>query len=338
VAIGLLTRRAAIGLDIGTTAVRAAEVTLGKSGPTVRSYGEVPLPAGAVREGEVADVEIVAHAIRQLWSSTKFSSKRVALGLANRRTVVRQVELPSLPADELKAALPFSAGEHIPMAVETALLDFWPLEESAGAGGTPMVRGLLVAVAREAADSAVSAVQKAGLTPVSIDILPLAILRALGSISAGSAGAAVEALVDIGADVTNVLVHEQGRPLFVRMLLMGGSAATDAIATTLGIDFDEAESLKRHLPDAPRGDVRHILARSAHDSAVDDLVQEIGGSLQYFAASATAGPVQRLVLTGGGARVDGLMSGLSQAGLPVHLAETGPTAAVPVGLALGSLA
>jgi type IV pilus assembly protein PilM len=341
VAIGLRTRRAAVGLDIGTSAVRAAEVTLVRGRPSVRLCGEVPLPPGAVREGEVVDVEIVARAIRELWSSAKPSSKRVALGLANRRTVVRQVELPWLPADELRAALPFHAGEHIPMAVEAALLDFWPLDETVGPGGTRQVRGLLVAVAREAAETLVAAVAQAGLTAASIDILPLAILRALGSLppaaEAPDADPVVEALVDVGSDVTNVLVHERGRPLFVRMLLLGGSAATEAIAATLGVEFAEAEVLKRGLADMPSGDVRSVLARASHDQAVDELVQEIRGSLQYFAASAATGPVQRLVLSGGGARVDGLAAGLSQAGLPVHLAAGARAAAVPVGLALGSL-
>src|SRR6478672_8726041 len=86
--------RSAVGLDIGTSGVRAAELTLGKGTATLERFGQVALPAGAVRDGEVADADAVAAAIKQLWAHAKFSTKKVIVGVANQKVVVRQVDLP----------------------------------------------------------------------------------------------------------------------------------------------------------------------------------------------------------------------------------------------------
>ncbi len=97
--------RSAIGLDIGTSGVRAAELSFGKDQVTLEKFGQVALPEGAVRDGEVVDPDTVAAAIKQLWAHTKFSSKKVVIGVANQKVIVRQVDLPWMPADELKKSL-----------------------------------------------------------------------------------------------------------------------------------------------------------------------------------------------------------------------------------------
>ena len=99
--------RSAIGLDIGTSGVRAAELSFSKGLVTLEKFGQVALPEGAVRDGEVIDPDAVAAAIKQLWAHTKFSSKKVIIGVANQKVIVRQVDLPWMPADELKASLAY---------------------------------------------------------------------------------------------------------------------------------------------------------------------------------------------------------------------------------------
>ena len=86
--------RPAIGLDIGTSGVRAAELSFGKGRVTLEKFGQVALPTGAVRDGEVVDPDAVAEALRELWSATRLSTKKVVLGVANGRVIVRQVDLP----------------------------------------------------------------------------------------------------------------------------------------------------------------------------------------------------------------------------------------------------
>jgi len=347
--------RSAIGLDIGTSGVRAAELSFGKQGVTLEKFGQVALPEGAVRDGEVVDAAIVAEALKQLWSHTGFSHKQVVLGVANQRVIVRQVDLPALPEKELKASLPFQVQDFLPMPVEQAVLDFHPVEEYGEPGQQRMLRGLLVAAVREMVLSNVNAAQKAGLKVTSVDLTSFAVLRSLGS--AGAADADAVALVDIGSRVTNIVVHRAGAPLFVRILLMGGQDVTDAVADTLGTTRSAAEALKQSPGLAGVAHEQQLSAGRALESTSAAFVDEVRSSLDYFAASAPSGAhLQRLVLSGGGSRLHGLAERLeASTRLPVsvgnplgtiHVGRTGlsdeqidfvtPLVAVPVGLALGA--
>ena len=117
-----------IGLDIGSFAVRAAELTVGGGQPQLLRFGQVSLPAGAMRDGEVADAGAVSSALRRLWSEGGFKNKKVVVGVANQRVIVRQAELPAMTEPDLRAALRFEAQELIPIPVEDAILDFQILE------------------------------------------------------------------------------------------------------------------------------------------------------------------------------------------------------------------
>jgi type IV pilus assembly protein PilM len=351
--------RTAIGLDIGTSGVRAAELAFGKGTATLQRFGQVALPVGAVRDGEVIDPQLVAESIKHLWSTAKFSSKKVVLGVANQKVIVRQVDLPWMPMDELRKALPLQVQDFIPIPVEQAILDFHTLETVTGEGGARSLRVLLVAAARDMVQAALEATKRAGLTATQVDLTPFAVLRALGHVDQigvrNSNGA--EALVDVGAKVTNIVVHQNGAPSFVRILLMGGDNVTDAVSERLGVPFEQAVGVKQQLGMSPvRGEAvsDHPAARVIETSA-GSFVEEIRGSLDYYLAQPSSVPLTRVVLSGGGARLNGLGQRLAAATrLPVEpgaataalrVGKTGltpdqlsyvePQIAVPVGLALG---
>ncbi len=340
----------AIGLDIGTSGVRAAELSFGKGGVTLEKFGQVALPEGAVRDGEVVDGAAVTAAIRQLWTATKPSHKKVVLGVANQRVVVRQVELPDLPAAELRKTLPFQVQDYLPMPVEQAVLDFHPVERFESNGGV-QVRGLLVAAQRDAVMANVRAVEAAGLQVSTVDLTSFAVLRAVGGRTADT-DVETEALIDIGARVTNVVVHSDGVPRFVRILLMGGQDITDSVAERLGVPLSEAEGLKQQLG---LDGAEHPASRLVSSNAAAFL-DEVRGSLDYYSASNPSFPIERVVVTGGGSMLRGLVDRLANvtridvvAGNPMatmRIGKTGlneqqlsivqPLAAVPVGLALGA--
>jgi type IV pilus assembly protein PilM len=349
--------RSAIGLDIGTSGVRAAELSYGKGRVTLEKFGQVALPEGAVRDGEVVNPAAVANAIKQLWAHTKFSGKKVVIGVANQKVIVRQVDLPWMPTDELKKSLAFQVGDLIPMPIEAAVLDFHPLEERTGDNGSRLLRGLLVAASRDMVNASLGAVQQAGLTPVMVDLTSFAVIRSLATVDSLGVGAQVEALVDVGARVTNIIVHQGGVPQFVRILLMGGQNVTDAVAERMGVPQEEAEALKQQLGAAPAADGFSAQAAiRVVEATVAAFVDEVRGSLDYYLASSGSAPIARLSLTGGGARLAGLADRLQvatripvDAGNPMHTLAVGktglspeqlafvqPLAAVPVGLALGA--
>lgn len=348
--------RGAVGLDIGTTGVRAAELSTGKGPVTLERFGQVALPPGAVRDGEVADPDAVATAIRQLWAQAKFSTKKVVVGVSNQKVIVRQVDLPWLPAAELKKSLPYQVQDSIPLPVDQALLDYHVLEEVTDDKGGRFLRVLLVAAAREMVSASVSAVQKAGLEPVMVDLTPFAVLRALAAHDHLGVAQEAEALVDVGASVTNIIVHQGGVPRFVRILLMGGGDVTDAVAERMGVPTEQAEAVKQSmgLSSDPTVVDPHPASRVI-ETAGAAWVAEVRGSLDYYLAQANVARIGRVVLSGGGGRLGGLATRLAQATrLPVEIAspmaslrlgKTGltsdqlayvdPLVAVPVGLALG---
>ncbi|MEZ5116904.1 MAG: type IV pilus assembly protein PilM [Candidatus Nanopelagicales bacterium] len=354
-----MARNHAIGLDIGTTSVRAAEVSLGATPPRLERYGQVSLPPGAVRDGEVVDVEAVGQAIKQLWSHVRFGGKKVILGVANQRVVVRQVDLLWMPDKELKKSLPMLVQDFVPMPVHEAVLDFVTLAEITGDDQSRLLRGLLVAAAEEMVVHSAESSMRANLVPKVVDLVPFALVRSLGDVSPMGMNVRPEAVIDIGARVTNIVVHENGIPRFVRIVLMGGDMVTDALVDRLAMPVADAEATKRRVGingmngiDETDEDLK--TARQTMLGPANTLIDEIRGSLDYYLATSGSQPLSRVYLTGGGSLLPGLLQQLTAVvRAPVtpgavfqrlQLGNTGlsaeqlqivePSAAVPIGLAL----
>jgi type IV pilus assembly protein PilM len=344
-----------VGLDLGTSGVRAAELTLGRSGATLERFGQVALAPGAVRDGEVVDPASVAAALKQLWVQAKFSTKKVVLGVANQKVVVRQVDLPWMPLDELRSSLSFQVQDHVPMPIEQAILDFHALEEFTNESGGRMLRVLLVAAARDMVGSALEAVKLAGLSAEVVDLTSFAMLRSQASL-APTMDLQTEALVDVGSSVTNIVVHQGGVPRFVRILMMGGGDITDSVAGRLGVTPEQAESVKQQTGmSVVSGAADAHPATRAIEAAGAQLIDEIRGSLDYYMAQPSSGRIAQVVVSGGGSRLNGFAERLSAATrLPVQgarpmaglkigktgltneqLAYAEPMVTVPVGLAMG---
>lgn len=346
--------RGVVGLDIGTAGVRAAEVSVGAKGAlTLQRFGQVGLPLGAVVNGEVVNVDAVAAAIKQLWGSVKFSSKKVVVGVANQKVVVRVVDLPWLTEKELRKTLGLQVADVIPMPIEQAIVDFHPLEEFISEQGTRVRRVMLVAAVRQMVDTTLSAIRKAGLDPVMVDLTSFAVLRTLARGSGSGWSTQAEAFVDIGASVTNIVVHEGGVPRFVRILPSGGGDITGAVGERMGVPFEEAEAVKQSLGVDPAA-AGHPAARVV-ETASSTWVEEVRGSLDYYLAQPGSPQLRRIVVSGGGSRLHGLMNRLAMATrmevvaaspmASLQIGKTGltdeqlryvePQVVVPLGLALG---
>ena len=351
--------RRLIGLDIGTSAVRVAEVELGAA-PRLVTFGQLALPPGAVRDGEVADPAAVTAVITRLWKELSLRrGVEVRVGLASPRVIVRTLEMPAMPPSELAGAVALGAADLIPIPVEEAVLDHVVLEEVAGvpdAGGEepppPRVRVLLAAAHRSLVEGTVATVRAAGLRVAAVDLVPLALVRSVGR-RVSDNGEGAEAIVDVGAALVVVVVHEVGRPRFVRILAGGGASVTAGLAAGLGIEPEQAEALKRQLDAAPT-DVA-ARARAAMARPVDELAEAVRSSLDYARSQPDAPRILRIVTTGGGSLSPGLAERIAQlTGLPVEAAQPRETLAVgdigfpeealpsldpflgvPVGLALG---
>jgi len=316
-----LARTSNIGLDIGTTAIRAAELSFGSGGPgksnaSLTAYAQVPLPLGAVQDGEVVDVGAVATAIKTLWSEAKFTSKDVNMGVANQRVIVREADLPWQPVEQLKKTLPYQAEQLLPTGVGDAVYDFVPTGEFESMEGK-FVSGLFVAAIREMVMNNAEAVQRGGLSPVMVDFNPLAIQRAL---TQGELRNHTVALVDVGARITNLVIAERGIPRFVRVLPNGGQEATDAVASTLGVAREQAERIKRETGvGIPVSQDRAHIADAVF-TATSNLIAAIRSTFVYYSSKALGAPIDAVVLTGGAAGLEGFGQYLSSTvRLPVQM-------------------
>jgi type IV pilus assembly protein PilM len=316
--------RTRIGVDVGSTAVRVAEVSTGDI-PVVVRAAQVPLPIGAVENGEVRQPAVVAEALGDLLRKAGVKSKQVHLGVGNQRVVVREIALPWLPEKELRDSLAFQVQEFIPMASDEAVLDYDALGE-VDQGGRRMQRILLVAAHKAMIGSLVEAAVAAKLDPVGIDLTPFAVVRAVGrgdeALDLETQGD--EAVVDVGAHVTTICVHDRGVTRFVRILPSGGRDVTLAIARGLGLDDAVAEALKRgeavELPPDEEGrpqvlpdvqDVRRLALTRA-----GSFVDEVRSSLEFYAAQVPGARIARVTVTGGGSRLEGFNE-LLQERIPV---------------------
>ncbi|WP_282943907.1 type IV pilus assembly protein PilM [Cellulomonas endometrii] len=304
-----------IGLDIGTTGVRAVELEFdgggavkGAPGRVLRA-GFVPLPWGAVHDGEVAEPATVSSAIKRLWAERKFSSKEVVVGVGNQRVLVRELDMPALPPSQLRAALPFQVEGLLPVAASDALLDFYPISQSTGSEG-PQLHGLLVAATAETVLANTRAVEQAGLRPTMVDLNAFAVAR----VQARSGFATgVIAFVDIGARVTNVSIVVDGHPRFVRILPSGGHDVTEALSSTLDIPPQEAERMKREVGIGLETAADDLAAKQLVSEVTTGLVDALRNTLVYYASSNPGGAVHQIVLSGGGAFLPGLGQYLASA-------------------------
>ena len=316
-----------VGVDIGSTAARAAEVAYSSGQAAVVRAAQVPLPAGAVENGEVRQPEVVGEALRELWGRGSFKSKQVMMGVGNQRVVVREVALPWLPEKELRESLAYQVQEFIPIATDEAVLDYDPLGEFEQEGRR-MIRLLLVAAQKVMVQAAVEAAQHAHLEPVGMDLVPFALVRAVGSgepedLSVEGAEPPVgdEAVIDIGAHVTNICVHDRGVTRFVRILPSGGWDVTVAVARALGVSEEEAEALKRGTPIEPAEGAEPPSLEEANNAALTRaaaFVDEIRSSLEFYAAQVPGSRIGRVLVTGGGSKLRGFLELLRER-IPVQI-------------------
>lgn len=305
----------AIGLDLGATSVRAASLSVtgndGQPSARLERVASAALPRGVVVNGTVEDPTTLTGALKALWQANDFGSTSVILGVANPQVVVRDLRIPFLDPQQQAKALPFQARDVIALPINEVILDFVPLGPPDPATG--LVDGLLVATPRGPVLAAVGAVERAGLKVARVDLSSFAVLR-----SVAQEDLEVEAVVDLGAHLTTIVVHHRGVPRLVRTLARGGQELTDRLADRLALSPEEAEAAKRaHGLSDPQDP-----ASSALREAIRPLISEIRSSVNYFRSSNSGARLERVALTGGGAGLPGLAETVAeQVGAPTTVAN-----------------
>jgi type IV pilus assembly protein PilM len=321
--------KSVVGVDIGANSIRGVEVQASASAkPTIVRMGEAPLPEAAVRKGEVVEVGTVATALRRLWGDAKFTSKDVVLGMGGQRVFARDFSVPLASMELIRESLPFQAQDMLPVPVNDVLLDFYPISIEQGEQGQ-QVSGLLVAGVKEAINANVQATVSAGLRPVHVDLIPFALSRAL---TPRRSARGREAIVSIGAATTNVVVVVDGVPKFVRIIPNGGDDINRTMVQRLGWSPEQAEHAKRAIG-------LGLNSMSPEERPIIEIIYEVAGellgnvrnTLSYYASARPSEPIERVLLTGRGALLNGIANALADVvRLPVGLVDPLSSHRLPV--------
>ncbi len=286
----------------------------------VQRAAGMPLPPDTVREGEVLDGSALADTLRELFDESRLD-KRVRVGVANQRTVLRTLELPPLTdRKELETAVRFQAEDQIPMPLENAVLDFHPLGVIDTPAG-PRQRVIVVAAQRDMVERLLNAVRDAGLRPEGIDLSAFALIRSLHRADEEHAGRVL--YLNVGG-LTNMAIAEGTVCRFTRVVSGGLESMATEVAERHGVKLAEAremlasvdleqpnatDSFDGDLPTAPVEqpaiDVRPVLA-----AGVREIAGEVRNSLDFHRSQEGGGEVSSVVVSGPALQISGFAGAL----------------------------
>jgi type IV pilus assembly protein PilM len=339
--------KSVVGLDIGSSAVKAVELKSSGKGYRVVAIASEPIPPDSIVDGAIIDGGAVAESIRRLFAHEGFRTKEVAASLSGNAVIVKKISLPVMTEQELGASIYWEAEQYIPFDIQDVNLDYQVLDPGTDANGKGTMDVLLVAAKKEKIADYTNVITQAGRQAVVVDVDAFALQNAYEA-NYGT-GTGVVVLLNAGASATNVNIVSNGQSLFTRDVSLGGNAYTEAVQRELNLPFDAAELAKKGMPVDGHtfDDVRPVL-----HAVTENVLLEIQKTFDFFKATAASDGIERIVLTGGASAVDGFAESLAERfGIPVEhfdpfrqvafdkppasgVGDLAATAAVAVGLAL----
>jgi type IV pilus assembly protein PilM len=342
--------KAVVGLDIGSSAVKAVELKISGKGFKVMALASEPVPPDSIVDGAIIDGTAVADAIRRLFERAPFKSKEVAASLSGNAVIVKKITLPVMTEAELAESIHWEAEQYIPFDIQDVNLDYQILNPGTGADSNGTMEVLLVAAKKEKIADYTGVISRAGRVPVFVDVDAFALQNAYET-NYGLEPDAVVVLLNAGASAINLNILCGDQSVFTRDISSGGNAYTEAVQKELNLPFETAELLKKgEIVDGATFED----AKPALSAMTENVLLEIQKTFDFFRASASSDRIDRIVLSGGAARVEGFAQALEERfGTAVEMFDPfrkisfepgrlgitdperiAPTAAVAVGLAL----
>ncbi len=331
-----------VGLDIGSSAVKLAELKEKKGAFQVQRLAVESLSPEAIVDGSIMDSSLVVDAIHRLNEQGKVKNQNFATSLSGHSVIIKKIQVPAMSLEELADSIHWEAEQYIPFDINDVRLDYVVLTEEGMGDGQMDV--LLVAVKRDKVNDYMSVISQAGRTPALVDVDAFAVQNCYEA-NYDVDPLKVVALVNMGATVTNINILARGQTVFWRDISFGGNQFTERLQREQNLSFEQAEQLKR----TESADVNAVL-----QAVSTEMAGEIQKTFDFFAATSSEGPVDELVVSGGCALTPNLLQVLrEQFGVPVELLDpfrrvhvkesdfdsdwlrsVGPMLAVTVGLAI----
>jgi len=340
-------KKTTVGLDIGSGLIKVAVVDHSKREPELVRVTVTPLLADAIVEGEVMDPGIVADAIQASLASAGVKSTDVVTAVGGRDVIIKKISIERVPEKQARELMRWEAEQHVPFDMESVELDFQILDPDAE--GVEM-SVLLVAAKRELIESKVRILTDAGLEPAIVDVEAFALHNAF-EVNHPDAMNGLVSLVNIGHDVTNINILDDGVPLLTRDLTVGTRRFREDLQRERGLTVEQAQDLVQGFDRSP-----HL--ESVLEGRGEEIAVGIERAAAFLAQNSRGGQLRAIYTCGGGSRIPGLNEMLAnRLHITVHQAnplanlkvregaldllitdEIAPLLMLPIGLALRQVA
>ncbi|MBZ5513618.1 MAG: pilus assembly protein PilM [Acidobacteriia bacterium] len=346
---GLGKTKRSVGLDVGSSSVKAVELKKKGEEYELINLGMEALGQDTVVDGAIMDSFSVANAIEKIFAEHKIKTKNVATAVSGHSVIVKRISVNAPSEGEVANAIPYEAQQYIPFDMADVNLSYQVLGPATGAPGFDV---MLVAVKRDKILNHTNVLSQAGKVPTVVDIDAFAMQNSF-EVSYAPAPDRMIALLNIGASIMNINIVRGGVPLFTRDVSVGGNQYTDTLQKELDLSFEDAEALKQGKQVANvQPDVK-----AAHIRSVSEiLLLEVQKTFDFFRQTTTAENIQQIYVAGGTAKIEGLVDLLKEEfNIPVeivnpferievnpakfdtsYIADIAPRMTVAVGLALRS--
>jgi len=294
--------KSVVGLDIGSSAVKAVELKPAGKGYKVTAFGAEPVPADAIVDGAIIDAGSVADAIRRVFDGNKaFKGKDVCASLSGNAVIVKKITLPVMTENELAESIYWEAEQYIPFDIQDVNLDYQILDPGTGPNSRGSMDVLLVAAKKEKIADYTNVIAQSGRAPVIVDVDAFALQNAF-EVNYGLETGRIVVLLNAGASAININILQGDQSVFTRDISMGGNAYTEAVQKELDLSFEAAEQLKKGIPvdGATFEEAQPVL-----HAVTENVLLEIQKTFDFFKASASTDQIDRIMLSGGASRVDG---------------------------------
>ena len=295
-----------VGLDIGSSSVKAVELGRKGAGLQLLNLGFENLQTDTIVDGQIMELNNVSNVIGSIFSEHRIKTTRVAAGVSGHSVIVKNIVLPQMSEEELQESFSWHAEEHIPFDIADVNLDYELTGNSSDA-----LHVLLAACKSDKIANVKQAIQLAGKQPVIIDVDAFALQNCYEVNYQPRAGEIV-ALLNIGAATMNINILNGTRSVFARDASVGGSQCTSLLQKELGLSFEQAEAVKRGQPLPDGIEPRPI--QPIIETVSDILALEVRKTMDFFRATAEEGQqsIQKILIAGGGSKLPGLAEYLAR--------------------------
>jgi type IV pilus assembly protein PilM len=302
----LFGKKKVIGLDVGTTSIKLAELEVSKKSATLIGFAVAPTPAQSYSGGEIVDPQAIGGVIRSLVAKLKSKRKNAATGLSGTSVIVKRITIPKMDEKLIAEQIRWEAEQYIPYDINEVNLGYEILRSADSSIDNMDL--LLVAAVQSHVFKYVEAISAGGLSLSILDVSGFALANCFKR-SYGEMKGQTVALLNIGAGATAMTILENSEVVFCRDIPVGGFNYTLDLQKGLNMSLEEAEAIKLG---ASTGQAVPSEAAGIIQSSHDIVCEEIKASFDFFLNTAKSQTITRCFVTGGGSRVSGLLARLSQ--------------------------